>query len=67
MSESKLVFAWTDQGAAGMKHFQCGECGHVKNWKVTNTKFVNCRNGYKCPECGKEFELTWVGMKWEEK
>ena len=67
MSESKLVFAWEDQEIAGLKYFKCGECGHVENWKVNNTKVVNVEKGYRCPECSQEFELTWTGMKWEEK
>lgn len=67
MSESELIFAWEDQEVAGMKHFECGNCGHVENWAVNNEKVVNCDDGFKCPECGQEFELTWMGMEWEEK
>ena len=66
MSESALVFVWEDQGIAGLKYFKCGACGHVKHWKVTNTKTVRTHSGFKCPGCGKEFKLTWVGMEWEE-
>lgn len=67
MSKSELIFAREDQEVAGMKYFKCGNCGNVKYWEVNNTKVVNCYDDYTCPECGQEFELTWVGMKWEEK
>lgn len=67
MSESKLIFAWEDQGVAGLKYFKCDECGAVRSWKVTNTKTVTTSGGFTCPECGQEFELTWTGMEWEEK
>jgi len=64
MSESKLIFAWEDQGVAGLKYFKCDACGYVEH---SNAKTVRADSGFKCPECGQEFKLTWVGMQWEEK
>ena len=67
MSKSELIFAWEDNEIAGMEHFKCGNCGNIESWEINNRKVVNCYDGFKCPECGQEFKLTWTGMKWEEK